>query len=295
MALIAFDGTGCTDHDDEKQDSNVVKFCDAYEGDPALYLPGIGTRGRLIQRGFGSAFGKGGFEIIDEAMQRLDDSAESAISVTSRLAEATANATDDEAFDVVGYSRGAALALHFANALIEKRQKVRFLGLFDTVPSFGIPGAALNKGWDLELPNDVGASYHAMALHERRGTFNVTRVGKATEEVWFRGVHSDIGGAGNLQLSSITLCWMLKHARNARLPIKAAAIAYACGKGDPTGALSPRAIFDKIEDPWRVLQSGDHVHDSVGLSVDPLEADFASILEACGLTKDDLKPAEPVN
>jgi hypothetical protein len=30
------------------------------------------------------------------------------------------------------------------------------------------------------------------------------------------------------------------------------------------------AIYDVKEDPWRVLQSGDRVHESVGLSADPL-------------------------
>jgi uncharacterized protein (DUF2235 family) len=57
----------------------------------------------------------------------------------------------DTGIDVVGFSRGAAIALHFVNELAEVgafpgRKKnelvepcVRFLGLWDTVAAFGIP------------------------------------------------------------------------------------------------------------------------------------------------------------
>lgn len=63
-----------------------------------------------------------------------------------------------------------------------------------------------------------------MAMDERRQTFRVTRVLNGYE-VWFRGVHSDVGGGnGNVGLSSVALCWMLRKAQAAGLPIKDAAI-----------------------------------------------------------------------
>ena len=46
------------------------------------------------------------------------------------------------------------------------------------------------------------------------------------EEVWFRGVHSDVGGGnGNRGLNWIALNWMYKAAIRCGLPINAAAVA----------------------------------------------------------------------
>jgi len=53
---------------------------------------------------------------------------------------------------------------------------VRFVGVWDTVASFGLPGNNLNIGWQLTLPPNVKRCYHAMALDERRGNFPLTRI-----------------------------------------------------------------------------------------------------------------------
>ena len=104
---------------------------------------------------------------------------------------------------------------------------MRFLGLWDTVASFGLPGNDLNIGWNLTLSDHVQYCYHAMALDERRGNFPLTRIktrkggtlGDRLQEVWFRGVHSDVGGGKCAGLSNIALCWMLKRAKEAGLPV----------------------------------------------------------------------------
>src|SRR5207247_985299 len=63
------------------------------------------------------------------------------------------------------------------------------------------------------------------ALDERRPSFLPTRLNGACE-VWFRGVHSDIGGGnGNRGLNDITLKWMMSKAKGAGLPITDADIA----------------------------------------------------------------------
>jgi hypothetical protein len=87
------------------------------------------------------------------------------------------------------------------------------------VAAFGIPinvgpiaFQKINLGHKLQLPKNVKHCYHAMALDERRQAFRVTRV-KGAYEVWFRGVHSDIGGGNeNEALSNITLRWMMRKA-----------------------------------------------------------------------------------
>ena len=180
MALYAFDGTWNEDETDEGKDTNVVKFRDAYLAE-TFYLEGVGTRSGFIGRILGGIAGIGGRIRISEAMDDLE----------SRFAGG------DHTIDIIGFSRGAALALHFANEIWEEKggAAIRFLGLWDVVASFGLPGNDINIGWTLTLPDNVQHCYHAMALDERRGNFVPTRVKAPSgslgtegrlQEVWFR-------------------------------------------------------------------------------------------------------------
>jgi hypothetical protein len=70
-----------------------------------------------------------------------------------------------------------------------------------------------------------------MALDESRLLFPLTRLGKGRntspklQEVWFRGVHSDIGGGnGNRGLNWLPLNWMYEAALRCGLPISRMAI-----------------------------------------------------------------------
>ena len=65
-----------------------------------------------------------------------------------------------------------------------------------------------------------------MAIDEDRAFFPLTRLSKAGKaftklrEVWFRGVHSDVGGGNaNLGLNWIALNWMFENALRHGLPI----------------------------------------------------------------------------
>jgi hypothetical protein len=199
------------------RDSNVRKFSHAYT-DRRFYLEGIGTRHGFVGKFVGAATGKGGKIRIVEALEELDRN--------------FADGYYD--IDITGFSRGTALALHFANEIHEEGSgaAVRFLGLWDVVASFGIPGNDLNINWTLTLPDNVRKCYHAMGLDERRENFPLARVrtssgapaGERLQEVWFRGVHSEVGGARTIGLTCITLGWMLRRAREDGLPIDDAAI-----------------------------------------------------------------------
>jgi uncharacterized protein (DUF2235 family) len=128
----------------------------------------------------------------------------------------------DSVIDVVGFSRGAALALHFANSL-PAGLKVRFIGLWDTVPSFGVPGNTLNLGWKLDLPLAAECVCHAMAMNEDRYNFVLHRMeaNPRLTEMWFCGMHSDVGGGNrNSGLSSISLDWMFRAAHRAGVRLK---------------------------------------------------------------------------
>jgi uncharacterized protein (DUF2235 family) len=214
MALYAFDGTG---NEDEVDDSNVLEFFRAYRADVkntdpdlefgSLYLKGIGTAAKTRPGESASmAFGVGGHRRVRKALDRLEN---------NQLA-------GDRSIHVIGFSRGAALALSFANEVAHKYPEltIGFVGLWDVVGQFGLPGPHVNAGHDLRPPRNAERICHAMALDESRLLFPLTRLtrpGVADPricEVWFRGVHSDVGGGnGNTGLNWIALHWMIQSAR----------------------------------------------------------------------------------
>jgi uncharacterized protein (DUF2235 family) len=223
MALYAFDGTGNEDRDGDDQDSNVVDFFRAYDdplkdNDPddahgSLYVKGIGRMARtFFGEQLSEAFGIGGHRRVRQAMRRLRNNLRAG----------------DDAVDVIGFSRGAGIAISFTNEVADEHPglPIRFLGLWDTVGQFGLPGERLQAGHDLTCPRNVRRCYHALALDENRALFPLTRLlrdDKPIEgfvEAWFRGVHSDVGGGnGNRGLNWISLHWMFKAAQREGLPI----------------------------------------------------------------------------
>jgi uncharacterized protein (DUF2235 family) len=178
----------------------------------------------------------------------------------------------DAVVDVVGFSRGAALALEFVNRVCGERCAVRFLGLWDTVPSFGVAAIPVNIGWDLDLPDAVAKCFHAMALDERRIDFKLyrpdARVADANQEgrlfeVWFRGVHSDVGGGNDCPgLSSIALNWMFAGARRTGVPLDAAVVSRNESRVKPETKISVHG-FGPVEGRDRVVRWNDVVHASV--------------------------------
>ena len=104
--------------------------------------------------------------------------------------------------------------------------KIAMLGVWDTVGSLGIPSVfglsdSLLYGFlDTGLHPDVVNAYHALAIDERRLQFPPTlwttapAPGQTVEQVWFSGVHSDVGGSyAEKALSDITLGWMMAKAK----------------------------------------------------------------------------------
>ncbi len=265
MALYAFDGTWSEDEPDPADDSNVVKFRDAYDAPPQskVYIQGVGTRFGSLGRIFGGLFGTGGRTRIEEMYESLVENWRAG----------------DRDIDVIGFSRGASLGIHFTNVIDEvgilvdgetvARPNVRFLGIWDTVGSFGIPINLVLKfqeidiGYDLVVPDSVEHCYHALALNERRQTFKPIRQDRKNQrakvtELWFRGVHGDIGGdSGNAKLSNIPLQWMMTKAKEHGLPIDQAAIE-RYGNTDPLAPVSEN--LDPIKNDKRVVQPTDQKH-----------------------------------
>ena len=157
MALYAFDGTWNRDKPGTEHDTNVLWFRKAYAKN-CFYREGVGTRFGVFGQVVGGITGSGGHTRVHEAVQAL-----------------TENLTDgDNEIDVVGFSRGAALAVDFANRVnaMPGSPTIRFLGVWDCVPSFGVASVDLDPSWELDLPENVAKCYHALALDERRHTLD---------------------------------------------------------------------------------------------------------------------------
>jgi len=223
--IFCFDGT-CNspeDSDDYFEDSsisNILKLHAFFGGSLApnnevnpntpdqlsFYYSGVGTRGNWLKRKFNAMFAPpyGDMDdILDEAGNDLKK---------CKFQE------DDEIF-IFGFSRGAAIARMFASN-IEAPMKVTFLGVFDTVAatrgsldlnpdSFPASGIVFENG---TIGKHIDSALHLLSLDEKRILFQPTlfNADERVQEIWFSGVHSDIGGGYWFDgLSDITLQFML--------------------------------------------------------------------------------------
>jgi uncharacterized protein (DUF2235 family) len=137
--------------------------------------------------------------------------------------------------------------------------KITMLGVWDTVGALGIPGAlfgasSLIYGFlDTALHPDVLNAYHALAVDERRYEFKPTlwtsqpAQGQIMEQVWFTGVHSDVGGGyAETGLSDITLSWMLQKAIKNGIETIPSAIAKYLN-------IDPKHSLDQAHESWNIL------------------------------------------
>ncbi len=197
LALYAFDGTGAN----PSTFTHVTALRGSYRGS-VHYEEGVGSK--WYSRILGGITGSGGRIRLNKAWEMFLQFYKSG----------------DKDIDIIGFSRGAALAREFANMLHERGYnpsykgglaklfvknknvcpvKIRFVGLFDTVGSTGIPANHINIGIRMSLPPNVQHAVHAVSQDERRAQFPLTplndpAVGQTFSERPFRGDHSDIGG-----------------------------------------------------------------------------------------------------
>jgi hypothetical protein len=102
--------------------------------------------------------------------------------------------------------------------------RIKCLGVFDTVGARGIPTEFFNTtnrrkyGFhDVTLGSNVDHALHALAIDELRGPFGASvwqypnhKNNISVEQVWFSGVHANIGGGyPDTAISDLTLGWML--------------------------------------------------------------------------------------
>lgn len=154
---------------------------------------------------------------------------------------------------------------------------VHFIGVWDTVGSLGwLYG---KRFFDAALNDQVSFGYHAMAIDEKRKKFPVLpwnespgalKPHQTVEQVWFAGVHSDVGGWYDEHgMSDIALEWMLRKAEACDLLLKPdwqrqIQPEHAANPTDPIH--ESRTGFWKLWPPApRVIPEGAKVHRSVQL------------------------------
>ena len=135
----------------------------------------------------------------------------------------------------------------FRRMYSDEEPDIHFVGVWDTVGSLGIPGLRgrlANKLWgfhDTALSSHVRFAYHALAIDEQRGPFQPTlwqqqahAERQTLEQVWFTGVHSDVGGGyPEPGLAEITLSWMARRAQASGLAVEPEHFKRVSGQIDP--------------------------------------------------------------
>ncbi len=115
---------------------------------------------------------------------------------------------------------------------VEQRTPIKFVGVWDTVGALGLPftffGLIKDKDlfYDREIGSNIETARHALSLDEHREDFEPTlweaKEGTDIQQVWFAGVHSDVGGGygpdkQNQILADIPLVWMADEAQKQAL------------------------------------------------------------------------------
>lgn len=169
----------------------------------------------------------------------------------------------------------------FERVLRPKRPAIRCVGVFDTVGSvieWGRFGPRLrNHAFTRKNPS-VQSVRHAVGIDERRtmfqpqlwpaggeyfgGAFKTSKAGKQdVKEVWFSGVHGDVGGGyaeRESQLAKIPLHWMITETRKLGLVFKTRTVnEIVLGKNDKKQYVRPDPLAARhvsMTFVWRIIE-----------------------------------------
>lgn len=182
----------------------------------AVYIEGLGTQANQPDNLTGLGMGSGGAKRIQLAISQI-----------RKIRQQFRKEEYKCYIDVFGFSRGAALARDFMGTMYEKYSELtfsfKFIGLFDTVASFGKAGDNKNykpitdkgsEGWTFWhetlgitpstkkyepynfnlAPHSAEQIVHLVALDEYRENFPLTDTEGAGRTYYLIGAHSDVGG-----------------------------------------------------------------------------------------------------
>ncbi len=248
--IFCADGTW----DEPGKATNVYKIYKAIKvtaSQTPYYDDGVGSDGLLVQKLAGGAFGAGLYQKIKYGYTQLahsyekDDqififgfsrgayTARSLAGMVAACGLPTANFSDEvveKAFDAYrNKDHRDTLLAELSKTCDLHKPKITMVGVWDTVGSLGIPAAfggvdhLLYGFLDTSLSPAIQHAYHALAIDERRAEFPPTlwtgqpAPNQTVEQVWFSGVHCDVGGSypadsNGSALSDLTLAWMMSKA-----------------------------------------------------------------------------------
>lgn len=287
--IFCADGTW----DSQKDHTNVYKMFMAIKQGPeqvAFYDDGVGVQGDGIQRFLGGAFGEGLFQKIKDGYNQIASVYEPGDEIyifgfsrgaytarslagmisTCGLPTKTCN---KELLDAVFTAyrdrehRGEMLGALTGNVL--HPAPIKMVGVWDTVGSLGIPAIfggvdPIRYGFlDTSLHPNIQNAYQALAIDEHRREFPPTLwtlpkdpvPGQTVEQVWFPGVHSDVGGGypdTECGLSDVTFSWMLSKAEKLGLQVYPAVAQKYDHLLEDSGTAA-QAVMDKLHHSWNVF------------------------------------------
>jgi uncharacterized protein (DUF2235 family) len=156
-------------------------------------------------------------------------------------------------------SAGGNLCAEFKRTLA-RPCPVHFIGVWDTVGSVGFINNFRRFPHTMHNPN-VAHVRHAVSIDERRSCFRSNLMLPACEEqdiknVWFAGVHADVGG-GYLPeesgLAKVAFEWMVREAMACGLAVDNAALARELTQtGAPPDAAGQ--LHDSLRGGWRLVE-----------------------------------------
>lgn len=174
---------------------------------------------------------------------------------------------------------------------------IKFIGVWDTVGALGNPllintilskfsfSILGNQFHDTELSSYVAHAYQALAIDEKRLTFQPTLWKKqegsrnqVLEQKWFIGVHSNVGGGyPSTELSDIALQWMVQKLRDCSLDLNDIP-----GQPDPFGELTeswklPYTLiqwFPSYRKIGKLLNTNESLHESVLIRYNNKEMEY---------------------
>ena len=160
---------------------------------------------------------------------------------------------------------------------------VHFVGIWDTVKAAGHLGRQLRWPFTRQLPH-VQTVRHAVSIDEQRRPFveylvyptspqHLLKADQSLVEVWFAGVHSDVGGAfpKGTQLSNIPLKWMAEQAAHKGLLIRSrsySSLSKQVGDAEATGTPhGMKKLWRLLGTRHRTIPTGAMIHASVEVRI----------------------------
>lgn len=156
-----------------------------------------------------------------------------------------------------------AAADHF-KATFSRPCPLHFVGVWDTVSSYGWIYNPVRLPYTARNP-DMKNGRHAISIDERRCFFQKNLWGEpfpdqTLKQVWFAGVHSDVGGSyyePESGLSKIALEWMMAEALSFGLKVDESKAKAILGDPQPSNRALPDAkakIHESLTKPWWIAE-----------------------------------------